>query len=85
VYGYSAVLITWSLTKCFNKAIIPLEDWENINKATFRESRKDRARISGHTAFSVEGWSNKLNTLLSNMQPRSLGSHQIQSGRASGP
>jgi hypothetical protein len=31
----SAVLIVWSLTKCFNKDIIPLQDWENINKASY--------------------------------------------------
>jgi hypothetical protein len=32
---YSAVLIVWSFTKCFKKAIIPLGDWENINKAGY--------------------------------------------------
>jgi hypothetical protein len=32
---YSAVLIAWSLTKCFNKAIIPLRDWEDIDKAGY--------------------------------------------------
>jgi hypothetical protein len=32
---YSAVLMVWSLTKYFNKAIIPLGDWENINKAGY--------------------------------------------------
>jgi hypothetical protein len=30
-----AVLIAWSLTKCFNKAIIPLRDWEDINKVGY--------------------------------------------------
>jgi hypothetical protein len=32
---YSAVLIECSLTKCFNKVVIPSGDWENINKAGY--------------------------------------------------